>query len=125
VRLLLDTHALYWWSIADPRLSTRANAALGDPANEVLVSVVTGYELGLLFELGRLAGDAGALPSLFQRAGVGVLPMTLGHGIEAARLQRHHRDPLDRLLIAQAKLEGLIIVIRDRMFSLYGVPVLW
>lgn len=125
MRLLLDTHALHWWLIDSARLSAPARAAIASPDNDILVSAANGYELAQLMRLGRVTGDIAELQLAIRRAGFAVLALTLEHAIEAGRLPGPHRDPWDRLIMAQARSEGLAVVTADRVFLDYGVAVLW
>ena len=126
MRLLLDTHALVWWLTNNPRLSSAARVAVAAPSNVVYVSSCSGYEIAYKHQRGRLAV---ALPhplaDLVRRQRFAMLPVTVEHAEAAGRLPGPHRDPWDRLLIAQAQIEALAIVTVDQVFAIYGVPVLW
>ncbi|HEX5321319.1 MAG TPA: type II toxin-antitoxin system VapC family toxin [Stellaceae bacterium] len=125
MRLLLDTHALLWWFMDDRRLSRVAGAALDDTANELFVSAVAAYEIVYKQGLGRLEPLPDGLPRRLQRAGISVIPLSLDHALAAAALPGPHRDPWDRIMMAQALTESLTVATTDRVFSDYGVPVLW
>jgi PIN domain nuclease of toxin-antitoxin system len=123
LKLLLDSHAILWWVRDDRRLGREARRAIAG-ADVVWVSTVSGWELAIKVAKGRLR----ILESL--RATIVAdrfteLPLTLRHTEELERLPAHHRDPHDRLLIAQARVESATIVTHDRAFEAYGVPVLW
>lgn len=126
MRLLADTHTLIWWWLDRRRLSRRAASVLADRRNEVMVSAVSGYEIALKQRRGLLPR---ALPEdvawAAEQDGFSSLPLTLRHAIAAGGLPEPHRDPFDRLLIAQARLEGLAIVSSDDVFAAYGVRVVW
>jgi len=126
VRLLLDTHTLVWWLTNNPRLSAEARTAVAAPSNSVYVSSCSGYEIAYMHQRGQLAV---ALPyplaDLVRRQRFAALPITVEHAEAAGRLPGPHRDPWDRLLIAQAQMEALAIVTVDPVFANYGVPVLW
>ncbi len=123
MRLLLDTHA-FLWAIGDPdRLHSAARAALWDPDNDVQVSVASVWEIGIKRGLGKLTAPDDLEPHL-QAANFDPLPISLEHARAAGSLPLHHRDPFDRMLIAQAQLESLTLVTRDARFAVYGVPVL-
>jgi PIN domain nuclease of toxin-antitoxin system len=122
VRLLLDTHALLWW-LADEGLNDRAREAIADPANLVAVSAASAWEISIKKALGKLAVPDD-LEQQVQAGGLVPLPIGIAHGIAAGRLPRHHDDPFDRMLIAQALAEGLTIVTRDKRFDNYGVALL-
>jgi len=126
VKLLLDTHALYWFLTGHERLSTKARKAASDPANEVFTSAASGYELALKARRGRLDRIVvEELGAMLRAARLGVLPVSFAHGVEAGRLPEPHRDPWDRILIAQAQVERLVVVTIDPVFADYGVPTLW
>ena len=122
MRLLLDTHALLWW-LADEGLTTQARDAIADPANLVAVSAASAWEISIKKALGKLTAPDD-LERQLQAGGLTPLPITIAHGTAAGRLPRHHEDPFDRMLIAQAFAEGLTIVTRDKRFDDYGVALL-
>jgi PIN domain nuclease of toxin-antitoxin system len=125
VKLLLDTHAVLWWLLDDPHLTASARAAIADAANDVLVSAVVGYEIAYKQQRGRMAPLPGSLPDRLRREGMEVLPISIEHALAAAALPGPHRDPWDRIMIAQALTEGCEMVTVDRVFAAYGVAVLW
>lgn len=122
MRLLLDTNALLWW-LADESLTTVAREAIADPVNLVTVSAVSAWEISIKKTLGKLAAPDD-LEQQVASGGFEALPITIAHGIAAGRLPRHHEDPFDRILIAQAFAEGLTVVTRDKRFGGYGVALL-
>ncbi|MEI9964061.1 MAG: type II toxin-antitoxin system VapC family toxin [Caulobacteraceae bacterium] len=126
MRLLVDTHALIW-ALTDPsRLSRRARSALEDAENDVWVSAASGYEIE--FKRPRDA-EIGRVPAELAEAVLGMgfawLAIDERHTIAAGRLPRLHGDPFDRLLAAQALVENLSVITRDRAISAYGPPTLW
>lgn len=127
MRLLLDTHALFWMLRDDPRLSRRAAAAI-DEADEVLVSAVSGYEICFKRRIDKMP-EAAALAEAFEaeiaRADCTQLPVTLTHAIVASKLDPAHRDPFDRMLIAQAQIEGVALVSNEKLFDGFGVERIW
>ena len=127
MRVLLDTHILLW-VLGDPkRLSKATLAVLRDPEHEVQVSVASLWEIAIKVGVGklRLPGPPGDwLPEALERTGIATLGISALHALAVAALPFHHRDPFDRLLVAQALLEGLTVVTRDRRFGLYGVALL-
>jgi PIN domain nuclease of toxin-antitoxin system len=126
MRLLLDTHALIWWITDSPRLSQAARTAIAEPRNAVLASVVSGYELAYKQRLGKLPAEIPEdLPRALRDARIRTQHLTLGDTIAAGRLPGPHRDPWDRLIIAQAIHDGLTVVTVDPVFRDYGVPVCW
>ncbi len=128
MRLLLDTHALLWWLVGDDRLSVAARAAIGDEANLVYVSAASAWEVATKHRLGKLPG-AGPLVVDFGRevASQGFTPLdiTLAHGQDAGALPGPHRDPFDRMLVAQARGERMALVSNEQAFDVYGVVRLW
>ena len=128
MRLLLDTHALIWMLGRSPRLSSRAAIAIDAPDNDVLVSAVSAYEIFLKHKLGKLTGVE-ALIAGFEReitfADCTPLPVTLAHAETAGKLAMDHRDPFDRILIAQALVERIAIVSNEAVFDAYGVERIW
>ena len=122
MRLLLDTHALIWW-LARKLMSEDAESAIAAPENEVVVSAASVWEAEIKAAAGRL-NLSGDLIHGVEKSGFAELPVRFEHGRAAARLPLHHRDPFDRMLIAQARLEGLVLVTRDPTFRRYDVPVL-
>jgi PIN domain nuclease of toxin-antitoxin system len=128
VRLLLDTHALLWWLAGDARLADAARAAIADATNEVYVSAASAWEVTTKHRLGKLPG-AGPLAVDFAREVVrqGFLPLeiTLVHGQDAGALPGPHRDPFDRMLIAQARHEHMALISNEVAFDGYGVARLW
>jgi PIN domain nuclease of toxin-antitoxin system len=121
MRLLLDTYVLIWWD-EGARLSRGADAAIRE-ADQVYVSAVTGWEIATKAALGRLQTSRSVTEAIVE-TGFEELPVRLRHAQALARLEVHHRDPFDRMLVAQALVEGLTIVTRDRAFAVYQVPQL-
>src|SRR5687767_6435678 len=115
MRLLLDTHAFIWWDGEPSKLSPRVLALCKDPANDLVFSVASAWEMQIKIQLGKLSLRLD-LPQVVreqQASGMGVLPVTLAHVYELQSLPRHHGDPFDRLLIAQARSEGIDIISHD------------
>jgi PIN domain nuclease of toxin-antitoxin system len=123
VILLLDAHALLWWLADDRRLSADARRAIADPASDVLVSAATVWEIGIKRALGKLEAPD-QLVAAIETSGFDGLPITLADGDRAAGLPPHHRDPFDRMLVAQASRVDAVIVSRDAAFGPYGIEVL-
>jgi len=112
------------WTIGEPgRLRQGEREAIEDPSNVVFVSVASAWEAEIKRTLGKLRSPPDLVRQL-ERKRFTPLDITLAHALSAARLPLHHRDPFDRMLIAQAQLEGLTIVTRDRHFAAYGVALL-
>ncbi|MBI3513451.1 MAG: type II toxin-antitoxin system VapC family toxin [Proteobacteria bacterium] len=128
MKLLLDTHALLWWIFDDARLSSVARALIAGPENEVFVSAASGWEIATKHRLGKLpkAGDVAADLSRYLRVGrITSLPIAMEHALAAGRLPGPHRDPFDRMLIAQAMIDRLPVVTADPVFMQYGADVRW
>ena len=128
MRVLLDTHALLWWAVNDPRLSKKAVATLGSFDTEVFVSAASAWEVATKFRMGKLP-DADRMAQDFsariERLGFRELPITVAHGQRAGLLPGSHRDPFDRMLIAQAQAEDLPMVSNEEIFDEYRVRRIW
>lgn len=122
MNLLLDTHALLWW-LADMDLTAPAVGAISDPGNVVMVSAISVWEIGIKRSLGKLDAPDGLIEAIVD-SGFEPLPVEFSHARAAGDLPPHHRDPFDRMLIAQATTEGLVVVTRDVAFDDYEVEVL-
>jgi PIN domain nuclease of toxin-antitoxin system len=123
VIFLLDAHALVWWAEDRATLSDAARRAIADPTNDVVVSAASVWELSIKQELGKIRLDVD-LEAEIERAGFSALPITAADAVAAGALPRHHRDPFDRMLVAQAARLDAVIVTRDRAFGAYDVHVL-
>ncbi len=123
MRLLLDSHVVVWWSLYPGRLGGETRAAIASPENEVFLSAASVWELNLKIAKQKLALPEDYAARLFAD-GIEALPVTVEHAVRTAQLPRLHGDPFDRLLIAQALVEGLMIVTSDREIARYDVPVL-
>jgi PIN domain nuclease of toxin-antitoxin system len=123
VRLLLDTHTFLWWIDGGRTLETEARAAIADGGSDVAVSAASAWEISIKLAFGKLRLDADVVDQL-RRNRFRPLPITVEHALAAGALPRHHDDPFDRMLVAQALAEGLTIVTRDPRFEPYGVAVL-
>jgi PIN domain nuclease of toxin-antitoxin system len=128
LRALLDTHAFLWWLAGDRRLSKAARALIGDDGNVIYVSAATAWEIATKVRLGRLPGAvdvADDVAACLRGQGFTALPITIQHAQKAGALPGPHRDPFDRMLIAQAQAEDLAFVSNERVFDHYGVRRLW
>jgi len=122
VRLLLDTNVLIWWLAESPRLSKETRDAItAEP--EVIVSAVSAFEIAVKSAIGKLRVPDDLEVQIVEQA-MTELPVTVRHGLAVGQLPMHHRDPFDRLLIAQAQCEGLTIITADRAFAAYDVPIM-
>ena len=124
MRLLIDSHAFLWWGEASSALGSAAGNAIADPANEALISIAALWELTIKASTGKLTLPAD-LETMAATLGFSVLPINLVHLRRLGLLPRVHKDPFDRMMIAQALSEGLPIVTGDRVFTDYGVQIVW
>ena len=128
MRLLLDSHALIWYVDQDHLVSRAAHAVIGDPTNDLLLSAATIWEVSIKLSLGKLTLSLPFRQWMSQAMsdlGVAVLPITVEYADVQASLPNHHRDPFDRLLVAQAQVENLPLVSNDSVFDRYGITRLW
>jgi PIN domain nuclease of toxin-antitoxin system len=121
VRVLLDTHVFLWWAQDDPRLGASARAAIR-AASEACVSIVTAWEIAIKRAIGKL-GVPPLSAELFDSEGFTLVPVTLEHAAVSADLPLHHRDPFDRMLVAQAHHEGLTLITHNRRLFAYSIPI--
>lgn len=128
MRVLLDTHALLWWLAGDVRLSDAARATIADETNDIYVSAASAWEVSTKHRLGKLP-TAGPLAVDFarvvQQQDFKELPITLAHGQVAGSLEGDHRDPFDRMLVAQAREEKMALVSNDSLFDSFGLARVW
>ncbi len=124
VNLLLDTHVFLWWCDNSPNLSKEASDTIADPQSIVYVSVVSAWEIAIKEALGRLKTPEPVEDAVAKN---GFLPMGISfqHARTAGALPNHHRDPFDRMLVAQTQVDGLVLVTHDELFRPYGANVLW
>ncbi len=128
MRLLLDTHAIVWWFSANRRLSSKARQAIADMSNDKLVSAASAWEIATKYRLGKMPSVAALANDFHNRiAGQGFdeLPITVQHAFRSGSLPGLHNDPFDRLLMAQAISDDLVLVSNETMFDRYGVRRLW
>jgi PIN domain nuclease of toxin-antitoxin system len=128
MRALLDTHVFLWSALGDPRLSETAYNLIEDRANAIHFSAASAYEIGVKAALGKLTLPEPVdlyVPSRVAEFGYEPLSIEIAHGLRAAILPAVHRDPWDRLLVAQAQLEGLPILTSDPTFARYDVETIW
>jgi len=123
VILLLDSHALVWWLADDQALTRTARSVIADPANEVLVSAATVWELAIKRAAGKLEVTTD-IPAAIEAAGFTGLPITLADAEAAASLPLRHRDPFDRMLVAQAARLDAVVLSRDPAFASYDIHVM-
>ena len=119
-RLLLDTHALLWWLSDDAQLGEETRRAISNPRNQVYISAASTWEISIKKTIGKLSAPDD-MDAIVEDEGFDKLPITLFHGEQAGLLPEHHKDPFDRMLIAQAQSEGLIIVTNDKKIARYNI----
>ena len=125
---LLDSHVLLWWWFDPDRLSQQARSLLLDPNSTVFVSAASVWELSFKHHQGKLPELTAAiadLPGLLQADGFQPLPISIAHGLRAGGYSQPHRDPFDRMLSAQAELEGLVLITADPQLSDFPCQILW
>jgi PIN domain nuclease of toxin-antitoxin system len=128
MKVLLDTHTFLWWVTEDSKLSSKASEIIRDGNNELYLSAASGWEITIKAQLNRiqLPGPPEKFISEQLRInGIQSLPILMSHALHVYNLPDHHRDPFDRILIAQSQLEGLPILTADPSFSLYEIGVIW
>lgn len=123
MRLLLDTHTFLWWLSDWREIDETTRDAIADPGNEVFVSGVSGWEIAAGKAMGRLVAPDN-LSAMVEERHFEHLPLTFEHAERAVALPMHHRDPFDRMLIAQAQTEGLVLVTGDERLRLYDVQTM-
>ena len=123
MRCLLDTHVLLWWIEDNPKLKKRLRAIIADPNTEIAVSAATIWEAAIKRALGKLRFETAVLLDSLDRGGIRVLPITAEHALAAGDLPRHHDDPFDRMLVAQAIAEGFTLITSDRWLGSYHVAL--
>lgn len=128
MKLLLDTHAFLWWITDDDRLSERAGELIADGSNDVYLSSASAWEIAIKAGLGRIKlpdNTWSFTPEQLERNAFQALPVHVSHAVGVITLPDIHRDPFDRMLVAQAMIEGLSIVSGDEQIGRYQVPVVW
>ena len=128
MRVLLDTHTLLWWLDGDRRLSRRARNVIAADDNTVLVSAASTWEISTKVRLGKLPGAievAAELPAILRQQNFEPLSVSIVHALRAGNLPGPHRDPFDRMLIAQAQDDDLALLSNERVFDTYGVRRVW
>ncbi|MCX6606357.1 MAG: type II toxin-antitoxin system VapC family toxin [Acidobacteria bacterium] len=128
MKILLDTCAFLWFLQDSPQLTPTAKAHIMDPANEVYLSAVSVWEIARKYAQGGLtlpSHPSSLIPAVRRNSGIDSLPLTEVDSLAAEKLQLFHKDPFDRMLIAQALMGGLAIITADRAFDPYPVRVIW
>ncbi len=127
MNLLLDTHALIWFLEGDDRLSQAARSVIENPSNTNYASIATFWDIAIKTSLGKLQTKTSLtnLKFLLFENGIEIFPIMIEHTVLVGKLPFYHRDPFDRLLIAQAMHENMFLVSRDEYFSQYDIRVIW
>lgn len=128
MRALLDTHTFLWWITDDPRLSARAREVIGDGENKIFLSAASGWEMAIKAKLGKLCLPGDPVSFIAEQIAVNgfdSLPVQMSHALFVYALPSYHRDPFDRLLVAQAKLENLCLLTADPQMARYPVEIVW
>jgi PIN domain nuclease of toxin-antitoxin system len=124
-RLLLDTHAFLWWLSDSHKLTTDARSAIAEASALVHVSAATIWEVAIKARLGKVNPGTKHLDREIEANQFSELKISARHALAAGNLPLHHEDPFDRMLIAQAQVEELVIITHDKKFAAYKVPILW
>jgi PIN domain nuclease of toxin-antitoxin system len=128
MKLLLDTHTFLWWILDDPQMSAKALDLIGDSRNNLYWSTASSWEVAIKYALGRLPlpdDPTKFLPAELGKNRIESLPIVDAHAFQAGSLPRHHRDPFDRMLVAQAQIESLWLISNDPKINLYNVNAYW
>lgn len=128
MKTLLDTHALLWWLDGDERLPEACRGVIGDPKNTVFVSAASAWEIATKVRLGKLPGAievAAGFRECLADQGFTPLAVSVDHALRAGNLPGPHRDPFDRMLIAQAQAEGIPLISNEVLFDRYGIQGMW
>lgn len=123
MRLLLDIHVLLWWISDDPRIGSHRQSLLRDRSNHVLVSIVSPWEIVIKVQVAKLAADVREILDGLEQDGFNCLGISVAHLVAPTNLPRHHKDPFDHLLIAQATAENATLTSEDRWMPSYPVPI--
>lgn len=124
MRYLLDTHVLLWWIDDDPKLRTDTRKTVTNPDHDIVVSAASIWEAAIKRAVGKLCFETPVLLDTLRRGGLRVLPITAQHALAAGDLPRHHDDPFDRMLVAQAMAEDLTVITRDVRLRAYPVAII-
>jgi PIN domain nuclease of toxin-antitoxin system len=128
MRLILDTHVFLWWIIDSPQLSSRVRDVMRNQANELFLSVASAWEIAIKVNLGRLRlpdRPDRFIPGQLMKNAIEPLPVEMSHALYVSRLPAIHRDPFDRIIIAQSILEKMPVVTRDTDIAKYKIKTLW
>jgi PIN domain nuclease of toxin-antitoxin system len=128
MKILLDTHVFLWWITDSNQLSQNARSIISNPENEIFLSAASCWEMAIKASLGRLTlpeKPDSFIPAQLAENNISGLPVQLSHALAVCDLPMHHRDPFDRILVAQARLEKMTLMTSDSLISMYDVYVIW
>jgi PIN domain nuclease of toxin-antitoxin system len=128
MKLLLDTHTFLWWITDDPQLSTKARELIGDGHNILYWSAASSWEVSIKYALGRMPlpeAPEQFLPAEIEKNRLESLSIIDAHTFQSGQLPHHHRDPFDRMLVAQAQVESLALLSNDQQLNHYNVEIRW
>jgi PIN domain nuclease of toxin-antitoxin system len=128
VKLLLDTHTFLWWITDDPQLSAKARELIGNGHNALFWSAASSWEVSIKYALGRIPlpeSPEQFLPAQIEKNRIESLPIIDAHAFRAGQLPHHHRDPFDRMLVAQAQVESMTLLSNDQQLNHYNVEIQW
>ncbi len=127
MNFIIDTHAVIWFITEDKELPQHVKSIIEDEENTCYVSIASLWEMGIKYALGRLElkPDLKMIFELIDKSGISILSITSAHVLMGTSLEFHHRDPFDRLIIAQAKHEGLKVISKDGVFKNYDINLIW
>lgn len=128
MRYLLDTHTFLWWALNDPQLSPSCRNIISDPTNTIYFSAASAWEIAIKSQIGKLPLPESPviyIPAKLRHNGFTPLPISVDHSVHTFNLPLHHRDPFDRILVAQSVIENLPILTADALIALYGVRTIW
>lgn len=128
MKALLDTHVFLWWNLDDPRISNTARAFIADGGNDLFFSAASAWEIAIKLSIGRLTLPDTADKYISSRLAlhhIQALPIQVSHAVRVASLEYIHKDPFDRLLIAQSQMEKIPILTADQQFAQYDVEIIW
>ncbi len=128
MRLLIDTHVFLWWIAGDPKLSEKAGRVISEADNRLFLSAASGWEIAIQAKLGKLHIEGDVTSFIIEQMrlnSIEQLPVKISHALHVSTLEALHRDPFDRLLVAQAQLERMPILTADRHITAYPVETVW
>ena len=128
MKILIDTQVFLWWISDNPNISSKFHDVMSEPRNEIYFSAASGWEIAVKAKIGRLSiqGDPQKfIPTQLSLNSITVLPIQISHTLQTYHLPEHHKDPFDRLIIAQSQIENMPIATNDALFKNYEVDLIW